>query len=46
MPIPEIRVKTNLLDYPFRESMGWLAKEEKIVIYGDPNTGYASLSGC
>jgi len=42
--IPLIREKTNLLDYPFRESMGWLAREKKITFYGDPKTGFASLN--
>jgi len=42
--IPLVRVKTGLTDYPFRESVGWLAREKKITIFGDPKTGYVSLN--
>lgn len=42
--IPLIRVKTRLPNYPFRESVGWLAREKKITIHGDPITGYAVLN--
>ena len=44
IPIPLVRVKTRLTDYPFRESVGWLAREGKIAILGDPKTGYATLN--
>jgi len=44
IPIPLVRMKTRLTDYPFRESVGWLAREGKIAILGDPKTGYASLN--
>ncbi|MDI6788842.1 MAG: winged helix-turn-helix domain-containing protein, partial [Planctomycetota bacterium] len=36
IPIPMVRVKTNLLNYPFYEAMGWLDREGRIVRYGDP----------
>lgn len=44
MLIPLLRKKTELTNYPFRESVGWLAREKKITILGHYNTGYAALN--
>ncbi|MFH1230365.1 MAG: winged helix-turn-helix domain-containing protein [Planctomycetota bacterium] len=46
MPIPLIREKTELFNYPFYEAMGWLAGQEKITFTKDKNgkPDYASLN--
>jgi hypothetical protein len=44
-PIPVLRKKTGLVDYPFYEAMGWLAREEKVTIIKDKDgkPAYACL---
>jgi hypothetical protein len=46
MPIPLIREKTGLWDFPFYEAVGWLAKEEKVTLTKDKDgkPAYASLN--
>ncbi|MDI6788802.1 MAG: winged helix-turn-helix domain-containing protein [Planctomycetota bacterium] len=37
MPIPVLKVKTKLEDYPFYGAMGWLDREGKIIVRGIGN---------
>ena len=41
---PAIRIGTGILDHPFYEAMGWLAREKKICRSKDATTFYAALA--
>jgi len=43
IPYPFIRQKTDLRGFPFYEAIGWLAREEKVIIHKDKTTYSAEV---